>query len=292
MTSLPFVKMHGLGNDFVMLRHEDLALEQQTDAALSDLAKQVCDRHWGVGADGLIVALPASEQSEAVRRFAYWNSDGSVSAMCGNGIRCFALYLKDLGLVTGNSVTVETAIGLRTLVFTNVDLITVDMGAPILEAQAIPADWQALGLSSQNDSVIQHAVTIEGQTVPITLVNMGNPHCVIFQDDLGSPLDPTIVGPLLEVHSLFPQKTNVEFVTQLGDNHWDVVVWERGCGFTQACGTGACAVAVAVIHTHKSSGQQRITLPGGDLLIDYNGQTVAMTGPAVVAFTGAVALAV
>jgi len=294
MTALPFVKMHGLGNDFVMLRHEDLSLSlqqaQQTDDALSALAAKLCDRHWGIGADGLIVALPATSP-EAVRRFAYWNSDGSVSAMCGNGIRCFALYLKDLGLVMGNSVTVETAIGLRTLTFTDENLITVDMGAPLLEAQTIPSDWKALGLGSADDSVIQHSITVEGKNFPITLVNMGNPHCVIFQDDLTTPLDPAIFGPLLEVHPLFPQKINVEFVTQQGPNHWDVVVWERGCGFTQACGTGACAVAVATIQTGKSTGPQRIALPGGDLLIDDNGHTVAMTGPAVVSFTGHTPLA-
>ena len=291
MTSLPFVKRHGLGNGFVMLRHEDLSPAEQTDDALSALAAKLCDRHWGIGADGLIVALPATSP-EATRRFAYWNSDGSVSAMCGNGIRCFALYLKDLGLVKSNSVTVNTAVGLRTLTFTNDGLITVDMGSPRIEASAIPADWQALGLSSETDSVIQHTVTVEGQTFPITLVNMGNPHCVIFQDDLTTPLDPAIFGPLLEVHAFFPQKTNVEFVSQRGPNHWDVVVWERGCGFTQACGTGACAVAVSVIKTGKNSGQQTITLPGGDLWIDDNGQTVAMTGPAVVSFTGQTQLAI
>jgi diaminopimelate epimerase len=120
---------------------------------------------------------------------------------------------------------------------------------------------------------------------------MGNPHCVIFQDDLKTPLDPTIFGPLLEVNPLFPQKTNVEFITQQGPNHWNVVVWERGCGFTQACGTGACAVAVSIIKTGRSSEPQRITLPGGGLLIDYNGHTVAMTGPAVVSFTGQTQLA-
>jgi len=285
MTTLPFVKMHGLGNDFVMLRHEDLSPAKQTDDALSALAAKLCNRHWGIGADGLIVALPATSP-EATRRFAYWNSDGSVSAMCGNGIRCFALYLKELGLVSGDSVAVDTAVSLRTLMFTNDGLITVDMGAPRLEAAAIPADWQALGLSSESDSVIQHSVTVEGKTFPITLVNMGNPHCVIFQDEITTPLDPSVFGPILETHPLFPQKTNVEFVTHQGPNHWNVIVWERGCGFTQACGTGACAVAVSVIKTGRSTGQQTISLPGGDLLIEYNDHSVAMTGPAVVSFTG------
>ena len=115
---------------------------------------------------------------------------------------------------------------------------------------------------------------------------MGNPHCVIFQDDITTPLDPSVFGPILETHPLFPQKTNVEFVTHQGPNHWNVIVWERGCGFTQACGTGACAVAVSVIKTGRSTGQQTISLPGGDLLIEYNDHSVAMTGPAVVSFTG------
>jgi diaminopimelate epimerase len=165
MTSLPFVKMHGLGNDFVMLRHEDLNPAQQTDDALSALAAKLCDRHWGIGADGLIVAMPAASP-EALRRFTYWNSDGSVSAMCGNGIRCFALYLKNLGLVVGDSVTVDTAIGLRTLTFTSNGLITVDMGAPRLEATAIPADWQALGLSSEEATVIQHTIPRKARRFP------------------------------------------------------------------------------------------------------------------------------
>jgi diaminopimelate epimerase len=285
---IPFTKMHGLGNDFVMLDGPSVAgLDLHPDrnkAALEKLAAFLCDRHFGVGADGLILPVAPSDPSRFDIRFVYLNSDGTWAEMCGNGIRCFALFVKDLGLVKQDAFTVETLAGpIRPKI--NPDrTVTVDMGAPILAPEKIP--FTANGATQP---VQRFALPVLEHQVPVTPVSMGNPHCLIFQDELGHALDPAVYGPALEKHPAFPAKTNVEFVETLSRNHLKVTVWERGCGFTLACGTGACATAVGAIMLNKADHDVNVELPGGILRIQWDGQPespVLMSGPAQTVFQG------
>jgi diaminopimelate epimerase len=285
---IPFTKMHGLGNDFVMLSGTRLAgLELDPDRnkeTLEKLAAYVCDRHFGIGADGLIVPAAPTDPSRYDIRFVYLNSDGSWAEMCGNGIRCFALYVRDLGLVEKDSFVVETLAGPIAPKINPDRTVTVDMGAPILEPAKIP--FQATGASQPVQRFPLMALNTE---IPVTPVSMGNPHCLIFQDELAQPLDPVMFGPVLEKHAAFPAKTNVEFIEPLSRSHLKVVVWERGCGFTLACGTGACATAVAAIMLGKAENDVDVELPGGVLRIQWDGTLqshVLMSGPATYAFRG------
>lgn len=267
--------MHGLGNDFVMLRGSDLPkMLWETPGALEKLAATLCDRHFGIGADGLILDAPASDASRFDVRFVYLNSDGSWAEMCGNGIRCFARFVSDQGVITQSGFTAETLAGPISPRINADQTVTVDMGPPVLEGQ--------------------HTLNVLGQEFQVTLVNMGNPHCLIFQDDLAAPLDPAVFGPVIETHAMFPAKTNVEFLTLKDDNTLDCVVWERGCGFTLACGTGACASAVGAIQLGKLSGDSavKVILPGGPLTIEWAGEghPVLMTGPATYAYTGTISV--
>ena len=311
--SVTFTKMHGLGNDFVMLTHQDVPGTVLSDKqALSDLAKTLCDRHFGIGADGLIVAAPPTTNSADGKpydiRFIYINSDGSWAEMCGNGIRCFARFVlaHDLvkGLTVGQPMRVETLAGLIQPIVNADDTVTVDMGVPRLVPDAIPATgfaWESQ-IVQQRLAATHNDTTLE---IPVTLVNMGNPHVIIFQDDMPSPIDPTTWGPIIETHPNFPQKANVEFVTVKNQDennrrNLDVVVWERGCGFTLACGTGACAVGVAANLTGKAGLETVVNLPGGSLQIRWDkgnaesskADHVWMTGPAEFAFTGELSKAV
>lgn len=295
-TKIPFTKMHGLGNDFVMLSGSDVAgLDLHPDrnkAGLEKLAAYVCDRHFGIGADGLIVPVAPSDPSKFDIRFVYLNSDGSWAEMCGNGIRCFALFVRDLGLVKSDEFTVETLAGpIRPKI--NADrTVTVDMGAPILESARIPFVSTANGISS--DAPVQrYPVPVLEKQIPVTTVSMGNPHCLVFQDELPETLDPAVYGPALETHAYFPAKTNVEFVEPKSRRHLKVTVWERGCGFTLACGTGACATAVGAIMLDKADHDVDVELPGGTLHIHWDGQPashVLMSGPATYVFTGEIPL--
>lgn len=289
---IPFTKMHGLGNDFVMLDGPTVAgLDLHPDRnpkALEKLAAFLCDRHFGIGADGLIVPVAPTDPQKFDIRFVYLNSDGTWAEMCGNGIRCFALFVRDLGLVKKDSFTVETLAGpIRPKI--NPDrTVTVDMGAPILAPEKIP-----FSANGAHQPVQRFSLPVLEQQVPVTPVSMGNPHCLVFQDELQHALDPAVYGPVLEKHPAFPAKTNVEFVETLSRNHLKVTVWERGCGFTLACGTGACATAVGAIMLGTADHDVNVELPGGILRIEWDGNLtspVLMSGPAQTVFQGEIPL--
>jgi diaminopimelate epimerase len=282
--------MHGLGNDFILLdgRRGDLG-------ELSSLAVRMCDRHQGVGADGLLIAEPSTSADFKMRIV---NSDGSDARMCGNGIRCMAVWAYEEGLVSGHEFRIETLGGVMVprLVLENgvATQVIVDMGVPHLERHEIPM------LGSPVAQVVREPLAVEGQKFLVTMVSMGNPHCVIFLQDLeGQPrledVPLTTWGPAIERHVDFPQKTNVEFVTVHSAEHLTLRVWERGAGVTMACGTGACAVLVAAHLNHLTGRQARVTLPGGDLHIDWRAPSdgdsqghVFMTGPCQRVFSGEV----
>ena len=273
---MEFFKMHGLGNDFIFLDHFSVAVDED----YPKLARKLCHRHFGIGGDGLILILP-SEVADAQMRVI--NSDGSEPEMCGNGIRCFARYVYDQGIVTHNPMRVETLAGILTIHLivkgAQVQGVRVDMGEPILRADLIPV----LG---QGEPVVGETLEVSGETFQYTAVSMGNPHCVIFVEDFAT-LDFERLGPAIEKHSLFPRKTNVEFIEVNSPKDLTMKVWERGAGPTLACGTGACASAVAGVLNHKTARAVTVHLPGGDLFIEWGlDNHVYMTGPATYVFKG------
>ena len=279
---LNFIKMHGLGNDFIMV--EDLK-EKLSEQSLSKLAVELCDRKFGIGADGLVLILPSTKADIRMRIF---NPDGSEPEMCGNAIRCFGKLAWEEGLVTKTDITVETLAGIikpqLTLKGDDIEAIRVDMGEPILKREKIPMS------GTGTSPVIGEEIIINsGQGFKFTAVSMGNPHCIIFVDDVEDiPLIQW--GPELEKHNLFPRKTNVEFVQVLTPEHVKMRVWERGAGETLACGTGACATAVASILNDKTGRKVKVSLARGDLDIEWSedNNRVYMTGPATKVFTGQV----
>lgn len=271
-----FTKMHGLGNDFILIEAE--AWEEAD--RFQPLAGALCDRNFGIGADGLIISGRDNEFDIFMRIF---NPDGSEPEMCGNGIRCVARNAWEKKLVSDTRISVRTLAGPRyPEIILNKDLvesIRVDMGEPILEAKKIPVN-----VDGSNIAVKVSAVD---QDFELTAVSMGNPHCVIFVDNIKQvPISEW--GPELEKHQIFPDKTNVEFVEVLGKNELIMRVWERGAGITLACGTGACATLVASVLNNKSERKAIIHLLGGDLFIEWDSDTnhVFMTGPASRVFTG------
>jgi len=274
-----FVKMQGLGNDFILLEGSRLP----KGVKLPELAQQVCDRHLGIGADGLILAWPARLEA-ASARMQIFNADGSEPEMCGNGLRCFARYLADQRPQPVPELVIETAAGLRQVRLGPTEL-EVNMGLPILEPEALPA------LGFGNGPVIQQALEAEGQRFEVTLVSMGNPHCVIQVPSLAT-FDFAHWGPRLERHPAFPARINLEFVEVLSPERAQVKVWERGAGATQACGTGACAVLVAGVLGGWLDHEAEMGLPGGDLTIAWEGlgQAVWMRGPAQKVFDGEIEL--
>lgn len=275
MKVLDFVKLQGAGNDFIVV---DALDNRYSEADLTGAASRLCDRHFGIGADGVILVLPSDK---ADYRMAIINSDGSIAEMCGNGIRCFARFLVDRDKAAG-TVAIETLAGIR-----NVEVVdagfTVNMGAPMLDAEEIP-------VAGFEGRVVSRPLEVDGVTYDITCVSMGNPHCVIFTDSVDDvPLE--AVGPKIETHPAFPKKTNVEFVQVIGREEIKVRVWERGCGITLACGTGTCASVVAGVLNDKIERKALAHLPGGDLIIDWRGNdNVYMTGPAEEVFTGRIFL--
>lgn len=275
-----FSKMHGLGNDFVFI--EDLAEEYELSP---EAVEWFCDRNFGIGGDGLILVRPATTP-DADFFMLYYNSDGTTAEMCGNGVRCFAKYVVDHGLVAADadSVRVETLGGIKPITFTrdytgNLDMATVDMGAPILTPADIPT-------TLSGDQVFECPIETEFGEFRITAVSMGNPHAIIWVDDVETAPVET-VGPAIENHPAFPRKTNVEFAQYVGDDLIRLRVWERGVGETLACGTGACATLVAASLSCYVGRSASVELPGGELLIrwDEDGH-VYMTGPAVEVFAG------
>ncbi len=274
---MEFIKMHGLGNDFVFLDHfsgSDVGVDYP------ELARKLCHRQFGIGGDGLAVILPSNIADAKMRIF---NSDGSEPEMCGNAIRCFARYLYDQGVVISDPMLVETGAGILKLKLFieegQVKGVQVDMGEPILRADLIPV----LG---EGEPVVGQPIEVLGETYLYTAVSMGNPHCVIFVEDFAT-LDFDRVGPAIEKHMLFPRKTNVEFIQINSPQDITMKVWERGAGPTLACGTGACASTVAAVLNDKTERAVTVHLPGGDLLIEWKPDNhVYMTGPAAYAFKG------
>lgn len=270
-----FTKMHGIGNDYIFVDcfHETLAEAPET------LAAKVSERHFGIGGDGLILILPSNVADARMRIF---NADGSEAEMCGNGVRCVAKYVYEHGIAKRNPLTIETGRGVLTLHLEvkddRVQSVTVDMGEPILDPARIPVRL--------NGTVIEHPINVDGVDLAITCVSMGNPHCVIFRPEIDDLLV-TQIGPKLERHPLFPNRTNVEFVQVLSPSEVRMRVWERGSGETLACGTGACAVCVAGVLAGRLDRKVLVHLLGGDLQIEWRSDGhVFMTGPATEVFTG------
>ncbi|ABO50221.1 diaminopimelate epimerase [Desulforamulus reducens MI-1] len=272
-----FTKVHGLGNDFILV---NAGTGQGFTDDCSTLAKEVCDRKFGIGADGLVLLY---DSGVADVRMKIVNSDGSEAEMCGNAIRCVAKYLYDHGIIKKDEIKVETLAGIIVPQIIqqegSVKAVRVDMGEPRVERAEIPM----IGPPGQ---VIGEELAVNGKVYLVTAVSMGNPHCIIFVPDL-EDISLTQVGPQIEVHPAFPKKTNVEFVQVLGPNEVRMVVWERGAGPTMACGTGACAVAVAGVLNGFTERMVTVHLPGGSLMIEWaeNGR-IYMTGPATEVFSG------
>jgi diaminopimelate epimerase len=271
--------MHGLGNDFVIMNF----LEGEPARDWPEEARLICDRHFGVGADGLVLLLPSDAADIRMR---IYNPDGSEAEMCGNAIRCVAKYMYEKKLLSGVSLTVETGAGVLTPELVWEDgaaesdfRVRVDMGKPVLAPGSIP-------VAVDGDQVVARELKLDGQTLTFSAVSMGNPHCVVFVPDL-ERVDFYRLGPLIEKHPLFPKKTNVEFVQVISPLELKVRVWERGAGETLACGTGACAVAVAGVLNRYSDRTAAVTLPGGRLDIEWaEDGRVFMTGPAEGVFEG------
>ncbi|HHV62073.1 MAG TPA: diaminopimelate epimerase [Firmicutes bacterium] len=289
---LAFTKMHGLGNDFIVIctleaRDQGILrnLETMTTESLEAFSREVCDRHFGVGADGLVLILPSARADFRMRIF---NSDGSEARMCGNAIRCVAKYVYERGLFTKPSLKVETLGGIvePTVVIAGearVDGVTVDMGQPVFTAKDVPCEVgreEAIMLKKtfgQGDRLVEF---------PITCVSMGNPHCVIFVDDVDK-IDLEAIGPLIENDPIFPQRVNVEFAHVESPDSIRMRVWERGAGITLACGTGACATLAAAARVGLAGRHAKLRLPGGVLDIRWaQDNHIYMTGPAEEVFSG------
>ena len=274
---MKFTKMQGIGNDYVYVN-----CLQETIENPSELAKKISDRHYGVGSDGLIMINPSDKADFEMEMY---NADGSRGEMCGNGIRCVAKDVYDYGLTDKTSISVETLAGIKYLDLTVEDgkvvLVKVDMGKPMLRPEEVP-------VVSEKEEVIDEPITVDGQEYRMTCVSMGNPHAVVFidQDVKEFPLE--TVGVKFENHERFPKRVNTEFVNVLDRHTAQMRVWERGSGETLACGTGACAVAVACALNGLTEDEVTVKLLGGDLQIKWDREknTVYMTGPAEVVFDG------
>ena len=275
---MKFTKMHGLGNDYVYVN----CFEEKIDNPPA-VARFVSDRHFGIGSDGLIMINPSKTADFEMEMY---NADGSRGEMCGNGIRCVAKYVYDYGLTDKTQISVETLGGLKYLDLTvedgKVSLVKVDMGRPELEADLIP-------IISEREQVIDEPIEVDGKEYHMTGVSMGNPHVVIYVDDVKG-LDLEKIGPKFENHERFPKRINTEFVHCIDRQTVEMRVWERGSGETLACGTGACAVAVSSILNNLTDTQVTVKLLGGDLQIEWDREKdrVFMTGPATVVFDGVI----
>jgi diaminopimelate epimerase len=276
--------MQGLGNDFIVI--DAISQRLNPDDFLS-LTQQLCDRRFGIGADGIVWVLSSKTHDFQMRIF---NSDGSEPQMCGNGIRCFAKFIYENQLSDQTVFSIQTKAGpiLPGLLIKDgkVEAIEVDMGPPILERGNIPI----LG-EKASEKVIEEELILQNQTFTYTGVSMGNPHAVLFVEDL-KQIDIETLGPVCETHPLFPEKINTHFVQVLSPTEAVMVIWERGAGETLACGTGACAVLVAGVLTGKLSRKATLHLPGGDLIIEWQASDnhVLMTGPAETIYKGKISI--
>lgn len=275
---MKFTKMHGLGNDYVYVN----CFEEKIDNPPA-VARFVSDRHFGIGSDGLIMINPSKTADFEMEMY---NADGSRGEMCGNGIRCVAKYVYDYGLTDKTQISVETLGGIKYLDLTvedgKVSQVKVDMGKSELEADLIP-------IISEREQVIDEPIEVDGKEYHMTGVSMGNPHAVIYVDDVKG-LDLEKIGPKFENHERFPKRINTEFVHCIDRQTVEMRVWERGSGETLACGTGACAVAVSSILNNLTDTQVTVKLLGGDLQIEWDREKdrVFMTGPATVVFDGVI----
>lgn len=284
--SLHFVKYHGLGNDFILVDNRDCVEPKITP----EQAIKLCDRNFGIGADGVIFVLPGFNDTNYTMRI--FNSDGSEPEMCGNGVRCFAKFIAELENLQGKqSFTVHTGAGLIVPEIQEDGKVRVDMGVPVLNAADVPTKLPA----TNNQPVVNSRLDVDGVSWNVTCVSMGNPHCVTFSKE-GSQnlqvdeLNLADIGPKFEHHNMFPARINTEFVQVYSRSHVKMRVWERGAGATLACGTGACAVVVAAVLEGRTERRCTVDLPGGPLEIEWKEEDnhVYMTGPAEVVFYGSV----
>jgi diaminopimelate epimerase len=275
---MKFTKMHGTGNDYIYVNGFEEQIENPAEFAI-----QYSDRHKGIGSDGLVLILPSDTCDFRMRMF---NADGSESEMCGNASRCIGKFVYDKGLTTKNEVTLETLAGVKVLKLVigagnKVETVTVDMGEPILEGLAIPTTFD-------QPTVIDVPVKFnDGIQYNITAVSMGNPHAVIFTSGIHQ-LDLPKIGPVIENATIFPRRTNTEFIEVVSDSYVKMRVWERGSGETMACGTGACAAVVAGVLNGKNSRRTTVELLGGELTIEWkeSDNHVYLTGSATTVFEG------
>ena len=273
---MKFTKMQGIGNDYVYVNCFEEKVENP-----GKLAVRVSDRHFGIGSDGLILIKPSERADFCMEMY---NADGSEGAICGNGVRCVGKYVYDYGLTEQTSIQVETKSGIKYLDLTveegKVSQVRVNMGAPELSPSGIP-------VLADGDKVLDAPIMVDGREYRMTCVSMGNPHAVVYLNDVKN-LEIEKIGPMFEMHPCFPDRVNTEFVRVVDGHTLEMRVWERGSGETLACGTGACAVAVASILNGHVSGEVTVKLLGGDLKILWDEQEniVYMTGPAAVVFDG------
>lgn len=278
MTKINFTKMQGLGNDFILLEKAeyDKVSEKFPEAAI-----KLCDRNFGIGADGIFVPV---ESDKADLGWLFFQSDGSTAQMCGNGMRCFAKFVYDKKIVDKKEFSVETLAGIIVPEVLNDGKIKVNMSKPVLDPQKIPFN---------GDKNLNYELSADGRKFSVNAISMGNPHCVVFTKG-DAKAEAREFGDALEHHELFPEKTNVEFVKILSPEQISVDVWERGCGITLACGTGACASAVAAILNGFCTSTVKVNLPGGELTIEWAGNLqnpdfdVFMTGDAQYVFEGTI----
>lgn len=276
---LSFTKMHGCGNDYIYFNcfEQEIANPEQLSIAVSD-------RHFGIGGDGIVLICPSEVADAKMRMF---NIDGSEGKMCGNAIRCVGKYLSDHGMVQKDRLDIETLSGIKHLVLYKgedglVEKVRVDMG----KAELVPAK---IPVKFDGDRAIDVPLTVDGQTYQVSCVSMGNPHCVLFVDDVDS-LELEKIGPSFENHERFPDRINTEFIRRIDETTLQMRVWERGSGETWACGTGTCAAVVAACENgFCPKGQDVLVhLRGGDLIINYTDETVYMTGTATSVFDGTI----
>ncbi len=271
MNTVKITKMQGCGNDFVIIDYTEY---EKTGLPMETLAKKICDRNFGVGADGLII--PKTNTSDTDIGWYFFNSDGSTAQMCGNGMRCFAKYAYDNKLVNKKEFSVQTLAGVIKPKLLDDGFVRVNMGNPILEHAKIPFR----GLNT---------VIVNGREFDIFPVSMGNPHCIIFTDEDPMQLAQNY-GPFIEKHEFFPEKTNTEFVRIISPDEMDMRVFERGCGITLACGTGACASVVAAVLNNLTENRVKVNLLGGSVFVEWQGsqanphKDVFLIGPADYSF--------
>ena len=277
MPKIKFTKMNGLGNDFVILDYSEF---QKTKLSPDKLAQKLCNRNFSIGADGLIIVNPDTDKADI--SWIFYNSDGSVAQMCGNGMRCFSRYVYDNKIIDKKEFSVETKAGIIVPKIISENEVCVNMGIPILEPNKIPC---------KTKTNLNIPYTLNNKDFLLNTVSMGNPHCVIFVEKDSKELAYKY-GSIIENDKLFPEKTNVEFVEILSKDEVIINVWERGCGITSACGTGACATVVAGILNGYLNNSIKVNLPGGTLKIEWNGNStdikhsVFMTGRVDYSFFG------